>query len=64
MSAMASNRFSSRSEAMAEALPLAAMSEPEGMDMSARLAALRDTAIVLVIQLVFRATLLQRRWNY
>jgi len=49
---------------MAEALPLAAMSEPEGMDMSARLAALRDTAIVLVIQLVFRATLLLRRWNY
>ncbi len=66
MSAMATNRFSSQSEAMAvaEAMPLAAMSESEGMDMSARLAAMRDTAIVLVIQLVFRATLVLRRWNY
>ena len=26
--------------------------------------ALRDTLIVLAIQLVFRATLLMRRWNY
>ena len=28
------------------------------------LVALRDTLIVLVIQLVFRATLAMRRWNY
>jgi hypothetical protein len=26
--------------------------------------ALRDTLIVLAIQLVFRATLVMRRWNY
>jgi hypothetical protein len=64
MSAMATDRFSSQSEAVAEAMPLAGMSESEGMNMSARLAAMRDTAIVLVIQLVFRATLLLRRWNY
>lgn len=28
------------------------------------LVALRDTLIVLAIQLVFRATLAMRRWNY
>jgi hypothetical protein len=29
-----------------------------------RMAAMRDTIIVLAIQLVFRATLAMRRWNY
>jgi hypothetical protein len=28
------------------------------------LVAVRDTLIVLAIQLVFRATLVMRRWNY
>ena len=62
MSAMAGNGFSSESESMAEAMPLAAMSED--MDMSARLATLRDTVVVLALQLVFRATMVLRRWNY
>jgi hypothetical protein len=62
MSAMATNRFSSQNEAIAEAMPLAAMSED--MDMSARLATLRDTVLVLALQLVFRATMVLRRWNY
>jgi len=62
MSAMAGNGFSSESDAIADAMPLAAMSED--MDMSARLATLRDTVLVLALQLVFRATLALRRWNY
>jgi hypothetical protein len=36
--------------------------EPSGVRQS--VIALRDTLIVLAIQLVFRATLAMRRWNY
>ncbi|MFZ0884497.1 MAG: hypothetical protein WAN14_13955 [Candidatus Acidiferrales bacterium] len=36
--------------------------EPSAMHQSAVI--LRDTLIVLAIQLVFRATLAMRRWNY
>ena len=32
--------------------------------MRQRAIALRDTMIVMAIQLVFRATLAMRRWNY
>jgi hypothetical protein len=44
-----------------------AMSFPdsaEGSVMRRNLIALRDTLIVLAVQLVFRAALLMRRWNY
>lgn len=36
--------------------------EPSGIRQS--LIALRDTLLVLAIQLIFRATLAMRRWNY
>ncbi|MFY9803680.1 MAG: hypothetical protein WA211_16660 [Candidatus Acidiferrales bacterium] len=36
----------------------------EGSVMRRSLVALRDTLIVLAIQLVFRAALVMRRWNY
>jgi hypothetical protein len=36
----------------------------EDTHMSARLAALRDTILVVGVQIVFRATLFLRRWNY
>jgi hypothetical protein len=36
----------------------------EEMHMGARLAALRDTILVVGVQMVFRATLFLRRWNY
>jgi len=29
-----------------------------------RISAIRDTLLVLGLQLVFRATLIMRRWNY
>ena len=32
--------------------------------MRERMSALRDTLLVLGLQLVFRATLVMRRWNY
>ncbi len=32
--------------------------------MRERMSALRDTLLVLGLQLVFRATLIMRRWNY
>ena len=32
--------------------------------MHERMSALRDTLLVLGLQLVFRATLVMRRWNY
>jgi hypothetical protein len=36
----------------------------EECDMRARLRALRDTILVLAVQLVFRAMIILRRWNY
>jgi hypothetical protein len=50
------------SEEMASVLPFTGASEE--MHMSARLAALRDTILVVGVQMVFRATLFLRRWNY
>jgi len=44
------------------AMPAAGSSDPSGVRQS--LIAMRDTLIVLAIQLVFRATLAMRRWNY
>jgi hypothetical protein len=48
-------------EAIALAMPFP---QDEVVAMRARLEALRDTLIVLGLQIVFRAAMLLRRWNY
>ena len=48
--------------ATAPALPFPDASEVS--DMRQRAIAFRDTVIVMAIQLVFRASLAMRRWNY
>jgi hypothetical protein len=62
MSALASNRWNSRREATVATMPFPKESEQAAM--SNRLCAIRDTLLVLSLQLVFRATLILRRWNY
>jgi hypothetical protein len=44
--------------------PLPIQPPLEGFALRARLADLRDTAVVLAIHLAFRAALILRRWNY
>jgi hypothetical protein len=53
---------SSTASATAHALPFPDASEVSVMRQ--RAIAFRDTMIVMAIQLVFRATLAMRRWNY
>jgi hypothetical protein len=53
---------SSTASASAHALPFPDTSEVSVMRQTA--IAFRDTLIVMAIQLVFRATLAMRRWNY
>ena len=60
MSALANNGFASESDAEVIALP----SSWEDTNMRARLETLRDTILVVALQMVFRATLVMRRWNY
>jgi hypothetical protein len=48
--------------AAVHAMPFPGSAEVSRMRRS--LVAVRDTLIVLAIQLVFRATLVMRRWNY
>lgn len=62
MSALTDDSMAVESEEMASALPYTSSSEE--MHMSARLAAIRDTILVVGVQMVFRATLFLRRWNY
>ncbi|MGA8144526.1 MAG: hypothetical protein WB987_11610 [Candidatus Acidiferrales bacterium] len=62
MSALASNRWDSQSEAKVAAMPFPKDSEETAM--RDRMSALRDTLLVLGLQLVFRATMIMRRWNY
>jgi len=62
MSALANNGCESRGDSSAEAMPF-----PEGseeMALRERMRILRDTILVVALQLVFRATLALRRWNY
>jgi hypothetical protein len=47
---------------MAHALPFPDASEVSAMRL--RAIAFRDTIIVIAIQLVFRASMAMRRWNY
>jgi hypothetical protein len=62
MSALASNRWGSGSEKSVAAMPFP--ENAKGTAMRERMSALRDTLLVLGLQLVFRATLVMRRWNY
>lgn len=62
MSALSNDSLLPESESMASAQPFPSTSEE--MHMGARLAALRDTILVVGVQMVFRATLFLRRWNY
>jgi len=62
MSALAGGSWSSQSSAMDTAMPRSNFSEVGAMRNGIR--AVRDTMLVLVVQLVFRAMLLLRRWNY
>jgi len=62
MCALASSGWESSGDASAEAMPF-----PEGskeMALRERMLILRDTILVLALQLVFRATMVLRRWNY
>jgi hypothetical protein len=62
MSALTNNGLAPESDVIASVLSFHGPSE--GMHMLARLAALRDTILVVGVQMVFRATLFLRRWNY
>jgi hypothetical protein len=62
MSALANSGWESRSDATVDAMPF-----PEGlkeMALRERMQIFRDTVLVLGLQLVFRATMALRRWNY
>jgi len=60
MSALASDGFTPESDASVMALS----SSREEPKMRARLETLRDTVLVVALQMIFRATLVLRRWNY
>jgi len=62
MSALANRGWESTDDSTVGALPF-----PESTEETAlreRMLILRDTVLVLALQLVFRATLALRRWNY
>ncbi len=62
MSTLASNRWNQQSQV---AISVASMHEhSDNAGISSRISAVRDTLLVLGLQLVFRATLILRRWNY
>jgi hypothetical protein len=60
VSTLASHGFTAESDASVMALP----SSREETNMRARLETLRDTVLVVALQMIFRATLVLRRWNY
>jgi hypothetical protein len=59
---MTRNPWNRESQAIAVAMPFPVAMEESAM--RARLEAVRDTLIVLVLQIVFRATQFLRHWNY
>lgn len=64
MSSIASNSWNSQGNTSSS---VGAIPVPKDSDESAiydRISNLRDTLLVLGLQLVFRATLILRRWNY
>jgi hypothetical protein len=62
MSALANNGWESTNRASIAMMPIPQAVEEKAL--SNRIRNLRDTILVLGIQLVFRATLVLRRWNY
>ena len=62
MSSLTSDTGATEGESLADVLPFPISSGDT--DMGSRLAALRDTILVAGVQIVFRATLFLRRWNY
>jgi hypothetical protein len=62
MSALASTDWNAKSSATAAEMPFPANCEEESM--RTRLTAIRDTIIVLALQVVFRTTQALRSWNY
>jgi hypothetical protein len=62
MSALANRGWETSSRALEAAMPHPNRSEV--VDMRERLHAVRDTLLVLMIQIVFRVVLMMRRWNY
>lgn len=62
MSALANRGWESPSRAIEEAMPYPERSEV--VSMRERWHAVRDTLLVLAIQIVFRIMLMLRRWNY
>ena len=62
MSALANSGWDSRGDASVEAMPLPEVAKE--MALRERMLNLRDTILVLGLQLVFRATMALRRWNY
>ena len=62
MSALADNEWNSRQDPEVAAMPFPDSSEER--DMRNRMRVVRDTILVLGIQIVFRFTLFLRRWNY
>lgn len=62
MSAIAGPGWYVRDDGLTARLPHASILEETAM--REKLAAIRDTMIVLSMQLVFRTVMLLRRWNY
>jgi hypothetical protein len=62
MSALANSGWESHGDAILDEVPF-----PEGskeMALRERMLIFRDTILVMALQLVFRATMALRRWNY
>lgn len=62
MSALANSGWESRGDARVDAMPFPDGSEE--MALRERMRNFRDTILVLGLQIIFRATLALRRWNY
>jgi hypothetical protein len=64
MSSIASNGWNSHSNTSSTARAMALPKDTDEPAIRNRLSNLRDTLLVLGLQIVFRATLILRRWNY
>jgi hypothetical protein len=62
MSVLANSGWESRNTATVATMPIPEASEEKAL--SKRIRIIRDTILVLGIQIVFRATMVLRRWNY
>jgi len=62
MSALANSGWESRGDARVEAMPFPQSSKETAL--RERMLIVRDTILVVALQLLFRATLALRRWNY